>query len=350
MPATPRTLSQQREKQLQTLKRGKHTQHRSGRVWEERLGDKVEGALTKTNLRDHGISSVAEWNTKATARRAARTTLNALLVDPSVPGVDKMAAKAAYNMTWSKTLFNCQGCWLLPGFCVCNRLARVRAETRVVVHVHHIEWGKASNTGCVIRQTLEGSEILMKGCREHDARIAELFADDSVTTAVLWPGENALSGAQLKAVAAERTGGRIAVIAVDATWRNARGVAGAYPEGAITVKLSPDSPIISSTTQSLLYPVRKYRGDMRASARVSTLEAVAALLVELEGGDDQAGALIANVKIKVDAVLAQKNRPAAYDLGASSSGDEDTCPRPERVRTAEPAEAATAAVDVTTTA
>lgn len=73
--------------------------------------------------------------------------------------------------------------------------------------------------------------------------------------AVLFPGENAISAAELREVARSRSNGRITVIAVDATWRNAVRLKQSYPSGLIQVKLDATSPIIRNQTQSLLYPV-----------------------------------------------------------------------------------------------
>eukprot|EP00955_Chlamydomonas_euryale_P096669 365026-Chlamydomonas_euryale.AAC.8 len=469
---------------------------------------KLDGSLGAKHLAALGIASVAEWNAKAAARREAIDALGQLLSDPSTPPEARMHARCSYNLAWSKTLFSCPTCWLLPGFCVCQRLKRVgggggggvagqasspalaseggaleagggaddvaggaacaareltaescsgfggaangcsgspnaavrlvdvatcstgvcsgggtdgvaggaageaagadasrcgasadttvataghvdvtagpsaaavatgpsaavatgpsaavatgpsaavatgpsaavatppsaavatppsaavatppsaavRPAIRVVVHVHHQEWGKASNTGTVVAATLPDARMLMRGVREHDAQVAALFADSSVTTAVLWPGDGALSPAQLLAAADANTGGAIAIVAVDATWRNACRMSSCYPRGALAVKLSPGSPLIAETgAKSLLHPVRKYGGDVAACGRVSTAEAVAALLLELTGRREEADTLLANVRLKVDACLAQKNCPLAYADGAPDGEDD----------------------------
>ncbi len=59
------------------------------------------------------------------------------------------------------------------------------------------------------------------------------------------------------------------------------------------MKLTPASPGLTARGQarSLLAPVRRYNGDQLANGRVCTLEAIAALLHELQpgvGGDDDA--------------------------------------------------------------
>lgn len=58
----------------------------------------------------------------------------------------------------------------------------------------------------------------MKGHKPHDERLQQLLNDPSYTCAVLWPGEDALEPHQLQQLAADRSEGRIALIALDATW------------------------------------------------------------------------------------------------------------------------------------
>lgn len=45
------------------------------------------------------------------------------------------------------------------------------------------------------------------------------------------PGSDSLLPAQLQAVAAERSGGQVTVVALDATWGNARRMQGWFPKG-----------------------------------------------------------------------------------------------------------------------
>jgi len=223
-----------------------------------------------------------------------------------------MHVKCEYNLKYGRTMFNCPNCWLLPGLCICERVQRCQPRTKVVVHVHHKEWGKSSNTGSIAALSIPGSEILIKGYKPHDARVHEMIEDQSHTTAILWPGADSISCSELKQIADERTKGRIAVIAVDATWNNAMRMRSFYPDDTLQVKLAPDSPLIIAQRTSLLSPVRKYRGDKVKTGRVSTLEAIAALLYELEGDEEVADTLLDNLRMKVDACRVQRNKPSVY--------------------------------------
>lgn len=92
--------------------------------------------------------------------------------------------------------------------------------TRLLTFLHQHLWTTTpagSNTGCLC-SSLSGCELLMKGHKDHDLRLQQLLTDPHYTCAILWPGEGALEPHELQQLAAERSKGRIAVIAVDATW------------------------------------------------------------------------------------------------------------------------------------
>jgi DTW domain-containing protein YfiP len=72
----------------------------------------------------------------------------------------------------------------------------------------------------------------MRGHAPHDAAFAALLADSSVTTALLWPAPDALLPQELQQLAQERSGGRIALVAIDATWDGANRMRRKYPQGA----------------------------------------------------------------------------------------------------------------------
>eukprot|EP00798_Chlamydomonas_sp_ICE-L_P001983 gene1983-33401_t len=126
------------------------------------------------------------FNAKNAIRNIEREELNAYVLDPNVAGEDKQHAR-----------------------------------------------GRSSNTGGVIPLSLSNCEMLMKGHKGHDAQLQQLFADPEYTTAVLWPGDRSISPTELKEIAIKQTGGRIAIIAVDATWTNAMRMKTNYPEHAL---------------------------------------------------------------------------------------------------------------------
>jgi len=267
--------------------------------------------MSFTMLHLNGIKEYEDWFAKKREREAERDIVNRHMQDPSVPGVDKMHRRCQYILKYGRNLFTCPGCWLLPGLCVCGFMAKVDAKTQLVVHVHQTEWGKCSNTGCVAHLSVPGSKLLLKGYKDHDAQLTALFADPTITTAILWPGERSILPSELKAIADAKTGGRIAVVAVDATWDGAMRMKCSYPPDALHVKLPPNSALAHSPV-SLLSPVRKYRGDLENNGRVSTLEAIAALMCELEGDLGVRDTMLHNLRIKVDAMLIQKNRETVY--------------------------------------
>ncbi|KAG2438394.1 hypothetical protein HYH02_010849 [Chlamydomonas schloesseri] len=280
--------------QLQGLS---HKQQKMYGIWDEAAGA------------DAGrVAFVEQWR----KRHAERRAMVAALSDPSRDPRERMSLRTDYILKWRKVLFSCPTCWLLPGLCVCGRMQRFAPKkTRVVVHAHHGEWGSASNSGSILPLSLEGSEMLLYGHPDHDERLRAMLADTSRTVALLWPGADSLLPEQLQAVAEERSGGQVTVVALDATWGNARRMQGWFPKGTLTVKLPPESTL-KENKLSLLRPVRKYRGDLE-SGRVSTVEAVASLLFELEGDEPMYRGLLENLKIKVDACRLQKNRTLVYD-------------------------------------
>jgi DTW domain len=120
---------------------------------------------------------------------------------------------------------------------------------------------KPSNSGCVAHLTLQGSELLMNGLPAHDVRFAELCADPDRTVAALWPSEDALSASELQAGAERNTGGRITLVAVDATWNGARHLANSYDKSMLKVKLAPEDLFVNGQRQTLMAPLRKYKPD-----------------------------------------------------------------------------------------
>lgn len=76
---------------------------------------------------------------------------------------------------------------------------------------------------------------------------------------------------------------------------------------------------------SLFRGVRKYHGKASENGRVSTLEAVAAALLALEGDEGMYAGLLHNLMLKVDAMRQQKHMPLVYGIaggGGSAGGSE----------------------------
>jgi DTW domain-containing protein YfiP len=217
---------------------------------------------------------------------------------------------------WGRTLFQCPNCWLLPRNCVCSKLQHFHPTTKIILHYHHDEWSKGSNTGCITHRSLIGSEMLMRGHKDHDARLQQLMSDPTITKAILWPGPQGLTPQQLQQRAAEQTQGRLAVIALDSTWDNANRMRSKLPPDVPQLQLPPDLALSHGSEGSLFAPLRKYSKEAYAQGRVCTLEAVAATLLALEPdgvGEEMYEGLLNNLKVKVDAMRRQKNMATVYD-------------------------------------
>jgi hypothetical protein len=90
---------------------------------------------------ERGFSTAAELQAAINARAHDRQQLTLLLNRPDVSGADKHAARCAYLAKHGRVTAQCRVCWLLPAFCVCRALRVGQPQTRVIIHLHHNEWG-----------------------------------------------------------------------------------------------------------------------------------------------------------------------------------------------------------------
>ena len=98
----------------------------------------------------------------------------------------------------------------------------------------------------------------MCGHPDHDARFERLCADTDRTLAVLWPSDTSLSMRELRDVADRDTGGRITLIAVDATWNGARQVIRNHPPHLLRVQLDAGQIFPPGQERSMMAPLRSY--------------------------------------------------------------------------------------------
>ena len=246
----------------------------------------------------------------------------------------------------------------------------------VLVHMHHLEFGRASSTGGLLVQSLGGCLAPLKGCEEALAAVTEgereregeregererererertaggdggeggegreLWATaegarDRNRAEVTLAGLSA-SEARLERLAAdpkvlgavlwpgedsvlpcevrELAGSRpICVVALDATWHSGRRLSQRVPEGLVRVRLPPmPAPEWEAMgARSLLAPARRYRGPSGENGRVSTLEATAMLLEEFGAPPELGRGLRDNLRRHVDRVLTERGREAFY--------------------------------------
>ena len=271
--------------------------------------------------------------------------------------------EATYAVKFGKSYLKCKGCWLHPGLCICGRLRRVESPAmQVAVFMHHAEWrasrrarrarcrrsprprpalvrrrGRGCNTGCLLRAAL-GADVYVSGMTESEGALQAQLASGRPAV-VLWPGADSVTVADLPALfGAEAVASQgVLAVAIDATWNCAKKMVKRLPPSVPRLSLSSDA---FPPGKSLLYPVRKYdsagfENDNRvctyearsprpaaprrlwrgAQAAVATTppQAVMGLAEELGAVTPQQREwLLWNLRMKVDAVLMHKNKPAAY--------------------------------------
>lgn len=214
--------------------------------------------------------------------------------------------EANYHITWGRAFMKCPGCWLFPSLCICSRLRRHDSAHQLAVFMHHKEWGRASNTGCLLRQGL-GGKVYVSGVVEQEEALNKVIRERP--SVVLWPGEGSIPARSLgEVVGQEAVDKGLVIVAIDTTWNCAKKMVKRIPAEIPRVSLSAD---MLPAERSLLYPIRKYDGP--CEDRVCTYEAVLAFLEEVGDMDaEQRESLLWNLKIKVDGVLKHKNRRAVY--------------------------------------
>ena len=147
----------------------------------------------------------------------------------------------------------------------------VPVPPNVVIYMHEHEWGRASNTGSVVAAALGASRarVCLRGLDDDMAYLHQVLSDSTRTVAVLWPGEGARQPEQIRELAARETEGRVTLVALDATWKQAR---------SLHADIRQQYPHIKRVTlpehvipkRSLLAPARNYRGD--DAVRICTAE------------------------------------------------------------------------------
>lgn len=158
--------------------------------------------------------------------------------------------------------------------------------------MHHREWGRASNTGTVLRDAVEGCEIFVKGHAEDDAALGRVLA--APTTAVLFPSPDASPLSSVDDLDA--------LVVVDATWRNARRMVSSLPGHIRRVRLDDDA---AQGQGNLLAPLRKAPED---DARVCTAQAAVAALRTVGLPPVECDRVLDAVTLKVEMVKALRGK------------------------------------------
>jgi len=182
--------------------------------------------------------------------------------------------------TFSKQ--RCKACWLLKRECLCEGVVPVKLPIDFNVWLHYKEYLRISNTGHLLTLAHPGSRLLVEGREADDARLAQLEAAairDPFSVVALMPCAGALSVAELKQKRREHgTTGRLQVILLDGTWRQARALNRRVSEKVVRVKVEvADRPTVFRLRQ-------RTRAD-----GISTIEAALWFIEDWGGGGTDGG-------------------------------------------------------------
>lgn len=123
--------------------------------------------------------------------------------------------------------FVCRKCWSYRPICLCDLIQKERRTApidNVVLWTHHDEYGRTSNTGVVLRETLHNCKMLLKGLPEHDIEMEALLQNQETNVVLLWPQNEKGGGEHFQYLSSEEMSalGNITLVALEGTWRNAR--------------------------------------------------------------------------------------------------------------------------------
>jgi len=269
--------------------------------------------------------TVEQVRQKKKEHQMASRNLHQQLQTQLLGGTKKHELICRHRLEYGRHPFTCRNCWSYKPVCLCGMVeeAAKKEEKRpptmdnnnsnihVVVWMHHREWGLTSNTGCLVPLVVRrNSEVLMKGLPEHDERLNELIREydnkEHSLVAVLWPKQSStntddsstteqyyVSLDEVKSML-NNDDGKLLLIAVDGTWRNARRMVSKLPQHVKRLDLSTDvvfgkrctdssSPAqpgeAPKVASSILAPLRYSAGENH----VCTAEAVAVALSQLGG-------------------------------------------------------------------
>ncbi|MCR3814225.1 DTW domain-containing protein, partial [Pseudomonas aeruginosa] len=148
----------------------------------------------------------------------------------------------------------CEGCRLLPSYCMCAWRPRVEARAGMCLVMHDIEALKPTNTGWLIADTVVDTFAFGWSRTEVDPRLLELLADPQWQPYLVFPGEYVAAERVVNEVAPLAEGKRPLFILLDATWTEAR-------------KMFRKSPYLEPFPVLSLLPEQLSRYRLRRSTR-----------------------------------------------------------------------------------
>ncbi|MFC6671026.1 tRNA-uridine aminocarboxypropyltransferase [Marinobacterium aestuariivivens] len=172
----------------------------------------------------------------------------------------------------------CDSCLMPHHRCICEYRVRVNAQARFWLLTHRKEVYKPTNTGRLILDTIEGSEVFEWSRTEPEAGFVEQLQSEMFDPYIVFPEAPDYSD---RMVEFERKPGREPVfIVLDGTWRQARRM---FRHSRYLDRI----PVIEPRT------TRQTRYDLRTqveSHHLCTAEVAAAMLEQI--GDDASAAVL----------------------------------------------------------
>ncbi|WP_027857973.1 tRNA-uridine aminocarboxypropyltransferase [Marinobacterium jannaschii] len=200
----------------------------------------------------------------------------------------------------------CEACLLPQRGCICDYRVSVEARARFWLLTHRYETLKPTNTGRLITDTIEGSDLFRWSRTEPDTRFLQALDDPAIDPYIVFPeGEDY----QHRMVEFEHKPGRQPVfIILDGTWRQARRM---FRHGRYLDRLPVIQP---STTRTSRYMLRKAQHDHH----LCTAEVAVAMLEQI-GDQASADVLEAYFDIFNQHYRASRlSRPIESDTGAKN--------------------------------
>ncbi|BBP75259.1 DTW domain-containing protein [Pseudomonas sp. Ost2] len=184
-------------------------------------------------------------------------------------------AKAPFTARGSRAE-RCEGCRVIPQYCLCDWRPRVAARSAICLLMHDVEPMKPSNTGWLIADVIADTTAFSWSRTEVDPQLLALLADPQWQPFIVFPGEF-VAPERVVTEVQPMAGKRPLFILLDATWTEARKMfrKSPYLEGF---------PVLSLESEQLSrYKLRRSKRD----DHFCTAE-VGALCLEL-AGDTRAG-------------------------------------------------------------
>jgi len=181
----------------------------------------------------------------------------------------------------------CSNCGLPNIICICSKIERISLKNKVSVIIPYIERHKSSNTGGLVKATLNNSEVFIRGEKN------KLFTPEDVLlneyqNLILYTG-----GKELTYDYIQSFNKPVNLIVPDGTWTTAPRIVMREPRFYSIPKVSLLNPPKSQ------YKLRKHPNPFY----ISTFEAIAYSLAIIENDSNISDKLMKSFLMKIDALL-----------------------------------------------